>query len=421
HRRVRRCVRGRRRHRPAARTAPRRRPLRDQPAPVQPHPRAAHAHDRRRRRLRARRRGGAVLRLRPAHRDSAHALRPAGTGPGDHRGRRRHQPTGAAAGRERGQADPPGRRVDGRGPGAGVGPRALGGGAGRAARHGPRARAEDGAQFRTGPADDQARGGRRRGRPPPDRPRHPGAAVRGRGEVPAHDRVPRAQKGEEATMTTMLDSYVCGSWRTPDDEGTVLRDAVTGEPVAAVSARPLDYGPVVDYARTVGGPALRASTFRERAAMLKALGKHLSARIPEFTELSLRTGATRRDAVVDIDGGINALFVYGSKGAKKLPDANVLADGGFEPLGKGGTFGVQHILTPRPGVAVQINAFNFPVWGMLEKLAPAVLAGVPSIVKPAGQTAYLTEAVFREIVASGILPDGAVQLVCARPDGLLDQ
>ncbi|WP_182347041.1 phenylacetic acid degradation bifunctional protein PaaZ [Tomitella gaofuii] len=222
-------------------------------------------------------------------------------------------------------------------------------------------------------------------------------------------------------MITTLESYVRGSWLAPADEGTVLHDAATGAPIARISARPLDYGPVVEHAREVGGPALRALTFHRRAEMLKALGKHLSACIPEFTELSLSTGATRRDAVVDIDGGVNALFVYGSKGVKQLPDSNVLSDGDFEPLSKSGAFGVQHILTPRPGVAVQINAFNFPVWGMLEKLAPALLAGVPSIVKPASQTAYLTAMVFREIVASRILPEGAVQLVCARPDGLIDQ
>lgn len=221
-------------------------------------------------------------------------------------------------------------------------------------------------------------------------------------------------------MTDILHSHIRGRWVRPDDEGTVLTDAATGEPITRISARPLDYAPVVAYAREVGGPALRAQTFRSRAAMLKDLGKHLSARIPEFTELSLRTGATRRDAVVDVDGGIGALFVYGSKGAA-LPDANVLADGEVEPLGKGGTFGVQHVRVPRTGVAVQINAFNFPVWGMLEKLAPALLAGVPSIVKPASRTAYLTEAVYRAIIESQVLPEGAVQLVCARPDGLVDQ
>ena len=161
-------------------------------------------------------------------------------------------------------------------------------------------------------------------------------------------------------------------------------------------------------------------TFQQRAGALKALGKHLSGRIPQLTELSLRTGATRRDSAIDIDGGIGVLFVYASKGAKELPDQHILRDGDFEPLGKTGTFGVQHVLSPLLGAFVQINAFNFPVWGMLEKFAPAFLAGMPSIVKPASQTAYLTELAVREIVASGLIPDGALQLVCARPDGLLE-
>lgn len=221
-------------------------------------------------------------------------------------------------------------------------------------------------------------------------------------------------------MTDILHSYTGGHWHRPGDTGRTLRDAATAEPVARISTVPLDYAQVLDYARRVGGKALRASTFQDRAAMLKSLGKHLTAKIPEFTELSLSTGATRRDAEVDIDGGIAVLFVYGSKGAKELPDSHVLLDGDVELLGKVGTFGVQHVFSPLLGAAVQINAFNFPVWGMLEKFAPAFLAGVPSIVKPASATAYLTEAVVREIVDSGILPEGALQLACAPPDGLLD-
>lgn len=222
-------------------------------------------------------------------------------------------------------------------------------------------------------------------------------------------------------MTDILNSYIGGQWVEPTDEGTLLVDAATGEPIVRISAQPLDYAPVLDYARTVGGPALRELTFTGRAAILKQLGKYLSERIPAFTEVSLKTGATRRDAMVDVDGGINALFVYGSKGGRGLPDSNVVPDGDFEPLGKGGTFGVAHILTPRTGVAVQINAFNFPVWGMLEKFAPAFLAGVPSVVKPASATAYLTETVVRAMVESGLLPEGSLSLVCARPDGLVDQ
>ncbi|WP_051182827.1 phenylacetic acid degradation bifunctional protein PaaZ [Nocardia vinacea] len=221
-------------------------------------------------------------------------------------------------------------------------------------------------------------------------------------------------------MTEILHSYIGGQWHRPGDTGRTLLDAATAEPVARISTEPMDYAPVLNYARGVGGNTVRASTFQERAAMLKNLGKHLTAKIPEFTELSLFTGTTRRDAAVDIDGGIGVLFVYGSKGAKELPDSHVLLDGDVELLGKAGTFGVQHLLSPLLGAAVQINAFNFPVWGMLEKFAPAFLAGVPSVVRPASATAYLTEAVVREIIESGILPDGALQLVCAPPDGLLD-
>lgn len=222
-------------------------------------------------------------------------------------------------------------------------------------------------------------------------------------------------------MTQILNSYIAGGWQAPQDEGTTLLDAATGAPVSRISTKPVDYAAVLGHARGVGGPALRELTFQERAGLLKALAKHLSALIPDFTELSLRTGATRRDAVVDIDGGVGALFVYAGKGAKELPASKILLDGDYEQLGKGGTFGLQHISVPRLGAAVQINAFNFPVWGMLEKLAPAVLAGAPSVVKPASQTAYLTEMVVRAIIDSQILPEGSLQLVCARPDGLLDQ
>jgi oxepin-CoA hydrolase/3-oxo-5,6-dehydrosuberyl-CoA semialdehyde dehydrogenase len=221
-------------------------------------------------------------------------------------------------------------------------------------------------------------------------------------------------------MIDILPSYICGQWHHPADEGKVLLDAATAEPIVRISGKPLEFPAVLDYARTVGGPALRDMTFQQRAGALKALGKYLSGRIPQLTKLSLRTGATRRDSAIDIDGGIGVLFVYASKGAKELPDQHILRDGDFEPLGKAGTFGVQHILSPLLGAFVQINAFNFPVWGMLEKLAPAFLAGVPSIVKPASQSAYLTELAVREIVASGLIPDSALQLVCARPDGLLE-
>ena len=221
-------------------------------------------------------------------------------------------------------------------------------------------------------------------------------------------------------MAAKLQSYIQGDWYSAPDEGLPLLDAATGAEVARVSAQGVDADAALRYARNVGGPALRELTFRQRAALLKALGKHLTEHAADFYELSTRTGATRRDSAFDVDGGIAVLFVYGSKGAKELPDGHVIPDADIEQIGKRGTFGIRHLYVPLRGVALQINAFNFPVWGMLEKLAPALLAGVPCVVKPASQTAYLTELVFRRIIESGILPAGAVQLVCGRPDGLLD-
>ncbi len=175
------------------------------------------------------------------------------------------------------------------------------------------------------------------------------------------------------------------------------------------------------HARDVGGPALRAMTFHERAAALKAMAKMLGEHKDEFYALSARTGATQRDSMVDIDGGIGTVFAIASKGTRELPNDTVVLDGQPERLGREGTFLGQHVYTSRPGVAVQINAFNFPVWGMLEKLAPAFIAGLPTIVKPASQTAYVTEAVVRRIIDSGLLPEGTLQLLCGSPAGLLDE
>ncbi|RFU22078.1 phenylacetic acid degradation bifunctional protein PaaZ [Geodermatophilus marinus] len=218
----------------------------------------------------------------------------------------------------------------------------------------------------------------------------------------------------------MLESYVAGRWYAARDEGTPIADAVTGEAVARVSSTGLDVAAMLDHARTVGGPALRALTFHQRAALLKQLGLRLMAGKDEFYALSHRTGATDRDTAVDVDGGFGTLLSYASKGRRELPDDTVVLDGAVEPLGKRGTFAGQHLYTPLRGVTVQINAFNFPVWGFLEKLAPALLAGVPTIVKPASQTAYLTAAVFRAVVESGLLPEGSVQLLAGSPAGLLD-
>ncbi|WP_430335913.1 phenylacetic acid degradation bifunctional protein PaaZ [Rhodococcus sp. ACT016] len=221
-------------------------------------------------------------------------------------------------------------------------------------------------------------------------------------------------------MTTLLQSYAQGRWHTAPDEGTPLLSAVDGREVARISSTGVDVPGMIDYARSVGGPALAKPTFHERAAALKALALTLMAGKEEFYELSAATGATRRDSAVDIDGGFGTLLSYSSKARRELPNDTVYLDGAAEQLGKNGTFLGQHIYTSRRGVAVQINAFNFPVWGFLEKLAPAFIAGVPSIVKPASQSAYLTELVFRRIIESGLLPEGSVQLLCGSARGVLD-
>ncbi|WP_377449874.1 phenylacetic acid degradation bifunctional protein PaaZ [Rhodococcoides fascians] len=221
-------------------------------------------------------------------------------------------------------------------------------------------------------------------------------------------------------MSRLLESYAQGTWYSATDEGTPLLSAVDGSEIARVSSSGLDVAGMIDYARTVGGPALAARTFHERAALLKQLGLTLLAGKEEFYQLSRHTGATTRDSGVDIDGGFGTVLSYASKARRELPNETVYLDGAIEQLGKKGTFLGQHIYTSRRGVAVQINAYNFPVWGFLEKLAPAFIAGVPSIVKPASQTAYLTELVFRRIIESGLLPEGSVQLLCGSARGVLD-
>ncbi|RYU14552.1 phenylacetic acid degradation bifunctional protein PaaZ [Nocardioides iriomotensis] len=225
--------------------------------------------------------------------------------------------------------------------------------------------------------------------------------------------------------TPLLESYAAGRWYAARDEGRPLLDAGTGEEVARISSSGLDLGAMTTYARTVGGPALRALTFHERAGLIKAVAKHLSDPATgikdELYDLSFRTGATKRDSMVDIDGGFGTLFSIASKGVREMPNDTVYVDGGLEQLGRQGTFVGQHVYTSRPGVAVQINAFNFPVWGMLEKLAPAFIAGMPTIVKPAAQTAFLTELCVRRIIESGILPEGSLQLLAGSPSGLLDE
>ncbi|WP_328607075.1 phenylacetic acid degradation bifunctional protein PaaZ [Amycolatopsis sp. NBC_00345] len=218
----------------------------------------------------------------------------------------------------------------------------------------------------------------------------------------------------------LLRSYVSGGWHTASGEGVPLHDAATGEEVARVSSEGVDFAAALEYGRTVGGPALRELTFHQRAALLKALASHLREHREELYALSAKTGSTLGDSKFDIDGGIGVLFSYASKGKRELPNDTVYVDGAVEPLSRGGTFVAQHIATPLHGVAVQINAFNFPVWGPLEKFAPAFLAGVPSLVKPASQTAYLTARLVELIIESGILPEGSLQFVAGSVGDLLD-
>ena len=222
------------------------------------------------------------------------------------------------------------------------------------------------------------------------------------------------------SQVAVLRSYTAGEWRTGRGEGTLLRDAVTGEPVARVSSAGIDMAGALEHGRRVGGPALRELTFHQRAALLKALAAHLREHREELYALSARTGATLGDAKFDVDGGIAVLTTYAGKGLRELPNDTIYVDGAVEPLSKGGTFAGQHIATSLRGVAIQINAFNFPVWGPLEKLAPAFLAGVPSLIKPASQTAYLTQRLAELIVSSGLLPEGTVQLICGSTGDLLD-
>ncbi|MBL4768496.1 MAG: aldehyde dehydrogenase family protein, partial [Rhodobacteraceae bacterium] len=216
-------------------------------------------------------------------------------------------------------------------------------------------------------------------------------------------------------------SYAIAHWIEPGDQARAIHGPVTGRLIGQAGGAPLDVQGMLDWARSTGGPALRAMTFHQRAKMVKALALYIGARKEQLYEINPLTGATRRDGDVDIDGGIGTMLVMASKGRQNLPDGYVYVDGDVELLSRGGQFLGQHIAVPMQGVAVHINAFNFPIWGMLEKLAPTLLAGMPAIVKPATQTCYLTEACFRMIIESGLLPDGAVQLVIGGVGDMLDR
>ena len=220
--------------------------------------------------------------------------------------------------------------------------------------------------------------------------------------------------------TQQLLNYERDRWIAGQSGLSELPSAIDGSPVAIAGSGGLDFAAMLRHAREVGGPALRKMTFHDRARLLKGLALAIMDRKEALYELSFQTGATRKDGWIDIEGGAGTLFSFSSKGRRELPDAHVLLDGALEPLSKAGTFVGQHIYTPLQGAAVHINAFNFPVWGMLEKLGPTLLAGVPAIVKPASSTSYLTEAAFRVMIDSGLLPDGALQLIVGGVGDLFD-
>ncbi|MFC2970244.1 phenylacetic acid degradation bifunctional protein PaaZ [Acidimangrovimonas pyrenivorans] len=217
-----------------------------------------------------------------------------------------------------------------------------------------------------------------------------------------------------------LKSYVLGDWRAGEGAGKPLAHAATGETVAFIGSDGLDFKGALDWGREVGGPALRKLTIHQRALMLKEIGIRLMEMKDAFYDENYATGATRKDGWIDIDGGIGTMLTFASKARRELPNTRVLTDGAVEPLSRDGSFSAQHILTPLQGVAIHINAFNFPVWGMLEKIAPSLIAGVPCLVKPASQTAYLTELVVRRMLEMEILPAGALQLVCGGVGDMLD-
>lgn len=220
-------------------------------------------------------------------------------------------------------------------------------------------------------------------------------------------------------MSTKLHNYLQGAWVPHDGEGIPQFDAIDGTLISTCGSEGLDYSATLHYARKVGGPALRKMSFQERGRMLKALALFLNEQKEKYYTLSYRSGATRADSWIDIDGGIGTLFAYASL-RRKLPDTRWYLDGEAAKLSKEGSFIGHHLMVPKHGVAIHINAFNFPIWGMLEKLSANLLAGMPAVVKPSEVTSYLSEIMVRDIIASGILPEGALQLVCGSGIGILD-
>ncbi|WP_193070889.1 MULTISPECIES: phenylacetic acid degradation bifunctional protein PaaZ [unclassified Brevibacterium] len=224
-------------------------------------------------------------------------------------------------------------------------------------------------------------------------------------------------------MTEILSSYVAGDWHTPSGDTSSARavhDATNGQLLHHVSSSGIDFKAVDDYAKTTGIAELQKLTFHQRGVILKKLGAYLMERAKNYHEISFSTGTTKRDGFVDIEGGIGTLFTYSGVARRQMPNSTVHLDGGIERLSKNGTFVGRHILTSRQGLALQINAFNFPVWGMLEKFGPMFVAGIPVVVKPATDTAHLTRAVVADMIESGLLPDGALQLISGDVTPLFD-
>ena len=217
-----------------------------------------------------------------------------------------------------------------------------------------------------------------------------------------------------------VSSFAAGRWVAPGSGARPIASAITGAVIAEAGNDALNAQEMLDHARNVGGPALRAMTFHQRAAMLRAIGKMLGEQKQSLYDLSFDTGATQGDHGFDIDGGIGTFMVYASKGRRELPDGHIYLDGEREVFSRNGTFQGQHVCTPLQGAAVHINAFNFPLWGMLEKLAPTWLAGMPAIVKPATATCYVTEHAVRLMLDSGLVPDGALQLVAGGMGDMLE-
>jgi oxepin-CoA hydrolase/3-oxo-5,6-dehydrosuberyl-CoA semialdehyde dehydrogenase len=217
-----------------------------------------------------------------------------------------------------------------------------------------------------------------------------------------------------------LQSYICGEWVTGNESGDSIQNAITGENIYTVSSSGIDFAKALDYGRKVGGSALRKLTFHQRGLQLKAMATYLMERKESYYALSAATGATRADSWVDIEGGLGTVFTYASLARREFPNETYALDGNIEGLSKNGSFIGRHILVPKEGVAVHINAFNFPCWGMLEKIAPSLIAGMPVVVKPASSSAYLTELMVRDMIDSGCMPEGSIQLVCGEPGDILD-